>query len=53
MIQYLVTDSQFLKKKKKKKIGVPNLGQMLENRQNFLNFDSLVFLEIAYNDSLQ
>ena len=42
-----------------KKNGGANLGQMGQNRaQNkvfcyFLKFDSLVFLEIAYNDSLQ
>ena len=42
-----------------KKNGGANLGQMGQNRaQNkvfcyFLKFDSLVFLEIAYNDNLQ
>ena len=42
-----------------KKNGGANLGQMGQNRaQNkgfcyFLKFDSLVFLKIAYNDSLQ
>ena len=50
---YLVTDKdRFLKKK----FGRPNLGQ---NRVRnhvfgyFLKFDSLVFFEIVYNDSLQ
>ena len=53
---YLVVDTaRFLKKK----IGVPNLGQMGQIRtQNyffcyFLKFGSLVLLDIAYNDSLQ
>ena len=44
---------------KKKKIGNPNLDQTGQKRTlhevffHFLKFDSLVFLEIAYNDCLQ
>ena len=42
-----------------KKIGGSNFGQVDQNRArnwiscHFLKFGSLVFLEIAYNDSLQ
>ena len=42
-----------------KKVGGPNFGQVDQNRArnwiscDFLKFGSVVFLEIAYNDSLQ
>ena len=51
--------SQIFEKKKKKKIGDPNLGQKAENRARnqflcrFLKFGLLVFLEIAQDDSLE
>ena len=56
---HLVTDEARFLKKKKKKNGGPNLDPtVLSHAQNevldhFLEFGSLVFLEIAYNDSFQ
>ena len=43
----------FEKKKKKKKLVSQIWAKCSKIGQNFLNFDSLAFLEIAYNDSLQ
>ena len=54
----MTNEARFLKKKKKK-IGDPNFGQMGQKWAgnqffcHFVKFGSLVFLEIAYNDSLQ